>query len=152
MKAVGNPNPLVKTPMYTQRCPERVVDQTLAPRADFRPKRIGVLSLDFLRPGLARGVGIRRALLARHVLAPEHKELEEDVPKPATRTPDVPFIDAAVFLDKSLRYDPLRREVGHVLQELVDHIRDDLEDGQGAEDGICWWGLECLGAPDPERE
>lgn len=107
MQAVGNTDSLFKTPVQAQGCPEGVVNQALAPRADLRPKRLRVLTVDLLRLRLASGINLCRALLPQHVLAPEHEELEEDVPEPATGTPDVPFVDAAVFLDKPLRHDAL---------------------------------------------
>lgn len=107
MQAVGNTDSLFEAPVQAQRCPEGVVNQALTPRADLRPKRLRVWTVDLLRLGLASGLNLCRALLPQHVLAPEHEELEEDVPEPPAGTPDVPFIDAAVFLDKALRHDAL---------------------------------------------
>lgn len=69
--------------------------------------------------------------------------------EPAAGAPDVPFVDAAVLVDEALWEDVLGGEVGYVLEELVDHVRDDLEHCQGVDYRVCWWIFERIGAPDP---
>lgn len=72
--------------------------------------------------------------------------------EPAAGTPDVPFVDPAVLFNELSGDDTFRCQVRHVLQQLVDHIRDDLQDGQGMNDWIGRRRLERFGSPDPEWE
>lgn len=137
--------------MQAQRSPDSIVHETLAPRANLQSKRLFLLCFDLLLGlGVPGGFALRRETsLAEDVLPPQDEEFEEDVSEPAPCAPDVPFIDSAVFVDEFLRYNVLRGEVGYVLKELVDDVRDNLKHSQGVNDGVCRWVFECLSAPYP---
>lgn len=73
------------------------------------------------------------------MLTPEDEELEENVTEPAASTPYIPFINAAIFIDPFFGDDALPCEVGYVFKELVDHIGDDLQVGQGVDNWVRGW-------------
>lgn len=91
--------------MQAQRCPDSIVNETLAPRTNLQPERLFLLRFDLLLGlGVAGGFALRgETSLPENVLPPEDEEFEKDMSEPAPGTPDVPFIDSAVLVDEFLR-------------------------------------------------
>ena len=83
------------------------------------------------------------------MLSPQLHKLQKNMNEPHPCTPEIPLVDAAVSVDEAFRNDPLGREVGHVLQRLIEHIRDDLDKCQVAYYGVRGRRLDCIRSPHP---
>lgn len=152
VEMVWNADSLLEAPVDAQGCPDGIVEEALAPCANFFPQLVAVLCLCLFSNGSRGGTMRLHAALSKDVLSPENEELQEDMTEPAACAPDVPAVDAAVLFHKSLRYHPPRCQVRDVLEQLVDDVRDDLQDSQGAYDRVGGWRLESIRTPDPEGQ
>ena len=86
------------------------------------------------------------------MLSPQHHKLQHDVSEPRARTPDIPLIDTTPAVHEALRDHALGGEEADVFQGLVEHVGDDLEDGQDVQGSVFGWVFEGLGGPGPERD
>ena len=150
-EVIRNTNAFLEAPVKTQRCPTDIVYKALAPRANFRAGFGALLLLQLLSFNVARRSAFcRESAFSENVLAPEDEEFKKDVSKPAASAPEIPLDQAAVFLHKPFRDNALCCQIADVLEELIDHVGDDLKIGQGANDRIGRWGFECLRPPNPK--
>lgn len=129
-EVIRNTNAFLEAPVKTERCPTDIVYEALAPRANFRAGFGALLLLQLLSFNVARRSAFcRESAFSENVLAPEDEEFKKDVPKPAASAPEIPLDQAAVFFHKPFRDNALCCQIADVLEELIDHVGDDLKVG-----------------------
>lgn len=139
----GDTHALLNTPVQCQRCPKDTVHQTLLPGPNLQSLGLRVITL----------LPNRRSspLLAQHILPPQNAKLQDDMREPSAHTPQIPLIDTTPPVHKLSGDHALGRQEPPVFQNLVNRVRNQLQDRDRMDVRVLRRVTQCLRTPSPQR-